>query len=149
MHACAQRPSKAKPTPQYQYQSNAKDQQLIDKLISSLWQGNLTQVTLAHLYATSPAVCKEISEHLCIQRVEVTSYEEASDQGLFAAESLCPAEPRLTHYLEPEYSLPLQEIDIDFANGVSEPGLLDPGSQIVIIRQDLAREINTRVSPSL
>ena len=131
-----------KTAPQYRYQSNAEDQRLIDKLISLLWQGNLTQVTPAHLYAASPAVCKEISERLCIRRVEVTSYREASDPGPFTAESPCPAEPCLTHCPEPEYSLPLQEIDIDFSNGISEPGLLDPGSQIVVIRQDLAKEIN-------
>ena len=43
----------------------------------------------------------------------------------------------------------MQEIDIDFSNGVSEPGLLDPGSQIVVIQQDLAKEINAQVSPGL
>ena len=85
---------------------------------------------------------KEISERLRVQRVEVTSYGEASDPGPFTAESPCPAEPRLTHCPEPEYSLPLQEIDINFSNGISEPGLLDLGSQIVVIRQDLAKEIN-------
>jgi len=55
-----------KPAPQYCYQSNAEDQWLIDKLVSSLWQGNLAQVTPAHLYAASPAVRKEISERLCV-----------------------------------------------------------------------------------
>ena len=52
------------PAPQYRYQSNAKDQQLINELVSSLWQGNLTQVTLVHLYAASPAVHKEILERV-------------------------------------------------------------------------------------
>ncbi|KAI9507497.1 hypothetical protein F5148DRAFT_958651, partial [Russula earlei] len=40
----------------------------------------------------------------------------------------------------------LQEIDISVATGISEPGVLDPGSQIVAIRQDLAREIGVRIN---
>jgi len=138
-----------KPAPQYRYQSNAEDQRLIDELVSSLWQGNLAQVTPAHLYAASPAVRKEISEHLRVRRVEVTSYGEAPNSAPFTAESPPSAEPHLTHYPEPEYSLPLQEIDINLGEGISEPGLLDPSSQIVVIRRDLAQEINARVSPGL
>jgi len=138
-----------KPTPQYCYQSNAEDQRLIDKLVSSLWQGNLTQVTPAHLYAASPAVRKEILERLHVQHVEVASYGEAPDLAPFTAESPPPAKSRLTHCPEPEYSLPLQEIDINLGEGISEPGLLDPGSQIVVIRRDLAQEINAHVSPGL
>ena len=46
---------------QYHYQCNAEDQKLIDELVTWLWQGNLMHITPAHLYATSPSVCKEIS----------------------------------------------------------------------------------------
>ena len=81
--------------------------------------------------------------------IEVASYGEAPDPAPFTAESPPPAKSRLTHCPEPEYSLPLQEIDINLGEGISEPGLLDPGSQIVVIRRDLAQEINAHVSPGL
>jgi hypothetical protein len=51
-----------KAPPQYCYQCNTEDQKLIDKLVTWLWQGNLAHITPAHLYATSPSVCKEILE---------------------------------------------------------------------------------------
>jgi len=138
-----------KPAPQYRYQSNAEDQRLIDNLVAWLWQGNLSQITPAHLYTASPAVRKEIAERLCIRRIEVASYEDACNLAPATTECSSSPEPHLTCIPEPDYSLPLQEIDISFGNGISEPGLLDLGSQIVIIRQDLAQEINTRISPRL
>ena len=88
-------------------------------------------------------------ERLRIRQVEVASYGEASDPAPFTAESPLPEGPHLTHCPEPEYSLPLQEIDINLGDGISKPGLLDPGSQIIVIRQDLAQEINTCISPRL
>jgi len=56
-----------KPAPQYRYQSNAEDQCLINNLVAWLWQGNLSQITPAHLYAASPAVRKEIAECLRVR----------------------------------------------------------------------------------
>jgi len=53
------------------------------------------------------------------------------------------------HRPEPTYSLPLQEIDVAFGNGSAEPGLLDPGSQIVVICKDLAQELNTHINAGL
>ena len=48
--------------------------------------------------------------------------------------------------IEPHYSLALQEVDITLAGISSEPGVIDPGSQIVVIRQDLAQEIKAPVN---
>jgi len=53
------------------------------------------------------------------------------------------------HLPEPAYSLPLQEIDIALGNGSAEPGLLDPGSQIVVTRKDLAQELNACINAGL
>jgi hypothetical protein len=138
-----------KPTPQYRYQSNAEDQRLINELVSWLWQGTLTQITPAHIYAASLAVRKEIAECLRVRRVEVSSYEEPHDSQLTPAESLTPPKPCLTYQPEPEYSLLVQEIDINFPNGISEPGLFDPGSQIIVMRQDLVQEINAQINSEL
>ncbi|KAI9507179.1 hypothetical protein F5148DRAFT_981775, partial [Russula earlei] len=40
----------------------------------------------------------------------------------------------------------LQEVDITFTPDLTEPGVIDPGSQIVVIRQDLAREVNAKIN---
>ncbi|KAH9046514.1 hypothetical protein EDB84DRAFT_1264936, partial [Lactarius hengduanensis] len=45
-----------------------------------------------------------------------------------------------------EYSLPLREIDITVNGIVSEAGVLDQGSQIVVIRKDLAEEADARIN---
>jgi len=46
-----------------------------------------------------------------------------------------------------EYSLPLIEINIALSSKTSVPSVLDTSSQIVIIRQDLARQVSTKVNP--
>jgi len=135
-HKTMPQPDSHKAPPQYQYQCNTEDQKLIDKLVTWLWQGNLAHITPAHLYATSPSVRKEISERLRICRVEVTLYKEPSDHLPLAAKPSSCFGTILMHLPEPTYSLPLQEIDVAFGNGSTEPGLLDPGSQIVVICKD-------------
>jgi len=126
-----------------------EDQKLIDELVTWLWQGNLAHITPAHLYATSPSVCKEISERPRVRCVEVTLYEEPSDHLPLAAKPSSCFGTVLAHLPEPAYSLPLQEIDIAFSNGSAEPGLLDPGSQIVVIHKDLTQELNAHINPGL
>ncbi|KAI9451352.1 hypothetical protein F5148DRAFT_956957, partial [Russula earlei] len=42
----------------------------------------------------------------------------------------------------------LQEVDITFNQDISEPGAIDPGSQIVVIRQDLACKIKAHINYS-
>ena len=148
-HKTVPQPDSHKALPQYHYQCNAEDQKLIDKLVTWLWQGNLTDITPAYLYAASPSVCKEISEWLHICHIEVTSYEEPSDCLPLAAELLFSFGTALTHLPEPAYSLPLQKIDIALGNGSAELGLLDLGSQIVVIRKDLAQELNACINAGL
>jgi len=148
-HKTAPQPDSHKAPPQYRYQCNVEDQKLIDKLVTWLWQGNLAHITPAHLYAASPSVRKEISERLRVCHIEVTLYEEPSDHLPLAAEPSFCFGTVLTHLPEPTYSLPLQEIDVAFGNGSAEPGLLDLGSQIVVIRKDLAQELNAHINAGL
>jgi hypothetical protein len=49
---------------------------------------------------------------------------------------------------EPDYSLLLLEIDIAFDGSITKPAVLDPGSQIVVIRKDLAQEVNACINSS-
>ena len=148
-HKTAPQPDSHKAAPQYQYQCNAEDQKLIDELVTWLWQGDLVHITPAHLYAASPSVRKEISERLRVRHVKVTSYGEPSNHPTLTAKPSSCFGTVLTHLPEPAYSLLLQEIDVTLGNGSAEPGLLDPGSQIVVIRKDLAQELNAHINAGL
>jgi len=138
-----------KPAPQYRYHSDAEDPCLLSQLIGWFWQGKLDQITPAHLCTASPSIWKDITDQLRVQWVETASYETARPQEPFLDESPPFPDATLTDQPEPVYSLPLQEVDVALGNGISKPGLLDPGSQIVIIWQDLAQEIKAQINPSL
>jgi hypothetical protein len=57
-----------------------------------------------------------------------------------------PSEMMIPH--EPDYSLLLLKIDMAFSRSITKPTVLDPGSQIIVIRRDLAQEVNAHVNPS-
>ncbi len=133
--APAQPPANAtRSAPQYHYQSNAKDQKLTGELFNWLLEGKLTQVTLAHILAASAPICKDLVERLRTRRVEAGGFEQLTT-------------PSSVPHIEPEYSLPLQEIDIQVGGRNMEAGVIDPGSQIVAIRKDLADEVAAHINP--
>ena len=45
-----------------------------------------------------------------------------------------------------KFSLPLREVDVLVNNKTMEPGVLDQGSQIVVIQADLARDIGVVIN---
>jgi hypothetical protein len=127
-----------KPGPQYCYQATAEDQRLVSELQAWLLDGKLTQTMLAHVLAASPTICKELVERLQVRHVEVNTLKGYS--------KTYPPTPSILH--KPEYSLPLLEIDITLSGSISEPAVLDPGLQIIIIWKDLAQEVNVHVNSS-
>ena len=135
----------AKTAPQYRYQSTAEDLHLVSELESWLMEGKLAQTTPAHILAASPTIRKDLVEKLRLRRVEATTYEEAADDSAVVAANLC-AEPSSGR--EPAYSLPLREIDVEIGGKVIEAGVIDPGSQIVVMREDLAREAGVAINAS-
>ncbi|KAI9435904.1 hypothetical protein F5148DRAFT_989786, partial [Russula earlei] len=84
-----------------------------------------------------------MSDLLKVRRVEATCCEQSQDPQ---SAPFCLSSPLPLTAPEPEYSLPLQEVDITFTPDLTEPGVIDPGSQIVVIRQDLAREVNAKIN---
>lgn len=129
-------PSAVRTTPQYRYQSNAEDQQLVSELYKWLLDGKLSLVTPAHVLAACPAIRKELVERLRTRKVDTASFEQPRSSS--SAPSI--SEPDFSTLRAAEYSLPLREIDVLINNTISEAGVLDQGSQIVVIRQDLAQE---------
>ena len=133
------------PAPQYWYQSSAEDQYLVSELQSWLMQGKLAHATPAHVLAASPTIRKELADKLRVQRVEASSYEEAA--GItFTDTSTADQNVLPTNLCKPAYSLPLREIDIQIADQVTEAGIVDLGSQIVVIRKDLAQQVGATIN---
>ena len=129
--------------PQYRYQSLAEDQQLMAELLRWLLDGRLSLVTPAHILAASPGIRKELAERLKLRRVDTANLEESSPLSVptTPCSVLKLSSPRIA-----EYSLPLREIDVLVNDTISEAGILDQGSQIIVIRQDLAQEAGVLVN---
>jgi hypothetical protein len=117
-----------------------EDQQLMTELTTWLMSGKLALTTPAHILAASPTICKELSEKLQPQQVETNSVEEVLSSAIpFSVMEV--ATQRV-----PEYSLPLQEVDVMINHTVLEAGVLDQGLQIVLIRKDLAQEAGVHIN---
>ncbi len=121
--------------PQYWYQSTAEDQQLISELESWLMEGKLTQTTPTHVLATSPSIWKDLVKKLRVRRIEAGSYEKTVETFTNNAANWTN---QVLHLQEPAYSLPLHEIEVEISNKVVETGVINPGSQIIVIWEDLA-----------
>ena len=73
--------------------------------------------------------------------METASFEQASSTGIDPVSVL---EIATKH--EAEYSLPLRKINV-LVNGChTEAGVLDQGSQIVIIQEDLTNEVSAQIN---
>jgi len=128
-------------TPQYQYQASAEDQALTKQLVGWIFEGKLKQVTPAHIFASSPPIRKELVERLKPRQVETASFEQAYDNAADPVSVL-----RLATKREAEFALPLRKIDVLVNNCSTEAGILDQGSQIIVIRKDLANEVGARIN---
>jgi hypothetical protein len=139
-------PHAACSTAQYHYHLNAKDQQLISELYSWLMEGKLSLVMPTHILATSPMIHKELAEKLKVHRVETNLYKQSQDmtRELDAAFPLTP--PPFATNLKPVHSLPLLEINVLVGNLSTKHGILNPGSQIVVIHHDLAKEVSAHIN---
>ena len=125
----------AQMAPQYRYQSTAEDQRLVSELESWLMEGKLTQTTPTHVLAASPSIQKDLVEKLWVHHIEAGSYEETVETFTNNAADWTNQVLRLQ---EPAYSLPLHEIEVEIGNKVVEMGVINPGSQIIVIWEDLA-----------
>ena len=118
---------------QYRYQSNIKDHHLVSKLHTWLMEGKLSQTTPTHVLAASPGIRKEMVDKLKVRCIEANSYEESCKE-LENEDALLPFSVlQFSAWHEPTFSLSLQEIDVSLGINLLEPGVLDPGSQIVVI----------------
>src|ERR1700678_2154478 len=96
-------------------------------------------VTLAELISISPELRKETMEHCKTQRIPVAASPDLSPSALVSA---------LMRPVHIEHVNPLRELKV-VINGVKEEfGLLDGGSEIVLMREDLWKEVKAPVNTS-
>jgi len=140
---------------QYQYQSNAEDQQLVSKLEDYLMQGKLALTTLAHVFAASPAIRKDVIDKLKVRRVETNKYKVVPGADLQRPMLLahCDAVQNdfsndllLANNCPPAFCLPLQELNVLVGNTLNVPAIYDTGSQIVVIRKDIVQSLGIHIN---
>jgi len=148
-------PSHSRPNTQYQYQSNTEDQQLVSKLEDYLMQGKLSLTTLAHVFAASPAIHKDVVDKLKVQHVETNEYEVVPRADLQRPMLLahCNAvydnlsnDLLLANNCPPAFCLPLQELDVLVGNSLNIPAIYDTGSQIIVIRKDIVQSLGIHIN---
>ena len=127
----------ASSTPQYIYHSDAEDPALIMELATLLWEGHLSVATPAQVLAASPALRKNFIEKLRTKRTE-TSAAATTSHEIY----------ELTIPQQAAFSLPLREVEVVINDNSTEHAILDQGSQIMVIRADVAcacgAQINTQ-----
>ena len=124
-----------KKNPAYTYESKAILPEAISVVKKKIMDTVIPGVTLAELMSISPELRKETMDHCKTQRVPVATSPDLSPSALVSA-------------LMIEHVNPLRELKV-VVNGVKEEfGLLDGGSEIVIMREDLWKEVNVPVNTS-
>jgi len=141
------------PNSQYRFQSSAKDQRLVVELEEYLMQGKLSLTTPAHIFAASPPICKNIAKKLKVRKVETNEYEVVlAEDSTTRRTTVCEdTSDILKHHpstiaLRPTFCLPLQEVDVLINCSAKVPAILDTGSQITVIWQDIIQALRACVN---
>jgi len=145
----------SRPDAQYRYRSNAEDHQLVSELEEYLMQGKLALTTPAHIFAASPIIRKNITKKLKLRHMETHEYKVApgADPQLQPMQRATmhdsdsdPTPHLLTIIQPPTFCLPLQEVDVVINNSIHVPAILDTGSQITVIRQDIVQSLGAKIN---
>ena len=147
--------SNSRPNTQYRYHCNAEEQHLVTELEDYLLQGKLSNTTPAHVFAASPAICKDIAEKIRVRRVESNEYELARpDDSQFPPpparrttvhKEFCDHQPAAIAHPS-TFCLPLQEIDVLVNGSLKVPAILDTSSQITVICRDIAQSLGLHIN---
>ena len=145
IQASASGSSNVCPNTQYQYQSNAEDQQLVSKLKDYLLQWKLSLMTPPHIFAASPTIRKNIVNKLKVRCMETNKYKVVPAQR--PPTTVHEVTDAATIIEQPsDFCLPLQELNILVNSSIKVAAILDTGSQIVIIQHDIVQALRAPVN---
>ncbi|KAG1787396.1 hypothetical protein EV424DRAFT_1356545 [Suillus variegatus] len=116
--------------PAFTYESKAASPETARRVFKSVLEMTVPNLTISDLLAISPDLRKEAVEYCKVQRVPTPTVSLTTNIVTTPAP------------LQIEHAVPLRELRVTL-NGVhSELGLLDEGSEIVVIREDVWRKTN-------
>jgi hypothetical protein len=113
--------------PRFQRKSPAEDDELITRLMEMILKGQLKEITPAHIFAASPAIRIRLVDYLKTHKVQVAHFELANHGP--------SSQP-----VSSSTSLRLREMEVSFGGRLRERAVLDSGSQIIVVREDLWKE---------
>ena len=124
----------------YSYESRAADPEAPTKMYERLLKVEVPNVTVGDLAALSGELRKVLVKNLRTTRVPTT---EAAllVTDLPQVNSLCVSDG-----VALDYCTPLRKIGVTLAGGVEEVGLLDEGSEIVVVRKDLWEKLGHKMN---
>lgn len=132
------------PLPRYKYQSPIEDPAILGEVVDMILMGKLNEIQTKHLLAISPLLRAKIVELLKPQRMDL-----ASVNNLTFDQSVHLVEPNLHgDVIVANHALPLQEVATIVNGQFKEWGVLDDGSSIIVIREDLWKETMLPISPA-
>ncbi|KAG1811602.1 hypothetical protein EV424DRAFT_1349620 [Suillus variegatus] len=116
--------------PAFTYESKAASPETARRVFKSVLEMMVPNLTISDLLAISPDLRKEAVEYCKVQRVPTPRVSLTTNVVTTPAP------------LQIEHTVPLRELCVTL-NGVhSELGLLDEGSEIIVIREDVWRKTN-------
>ena len=130
-------PAAAKKNPAYTYESKAFLLDVLATIKKKILDSLVSGIIVADLMSISPKLRKETMEYCKTQRVPVAESPELSPSALVSA---------LIRPFQVEFAEPLHELKVIVNGKKEEPGLLDGGSEIVLIREDLWKEVGASVN---
>ncbi|KAF8816293.1 hypothetical protein BYT27DRAFT_7277147 [Phlegmacium glaucopus] len=116
-------------TPAYRFESRILDPELPAQILQRVLDIQVPNIKVKDLLSLSGDLCKVMVETVRTQKLATTN----------AAMITVPEVPV-------EFTTPLREVDIILMGKKAEVGLLDDGSEIVVIRRDLCEELGVTVN---
>ena len=128
----------AKKIPAYTYESKAATPDAASRVYQNVLNTAVPNVTISDLLAISPDLRREAVDHCRVHRTATLS---STSDALSAAISVPP--PLVEH------ATPLRELKVTL-NGIhTEMGLLDEGSELVVIREDVWKQTQAPINKDI
>ncbi|KAG0695664.1 hypothetical protein DFH29DRAFT_1005244 [Suillus ampliporus] len=125
--------------PKFKYESKAAVPNATQHVYRSILDMVVPHLTVSDLLTISPELRKEAVEHCHMHRVPAaTTFPPANT---FTTSTIPP--------LQVDHATPLREIRVTLNGTHSELGLLDEGSEIVVIREDVWRKMHAPINQNV
>lgn len=125
-------------TPAFKYESKAATPEATQRIYRDILNTVVPHLTIADLLAVSPELRKEAVEHCRTHQVPTVTTSFSTNV------TTSPAPPA-----QIEHATPLREICVTLNGTHSELGLLDEGSEIVVIREDIWKKTNAPINKNV